>query len=101
MKDLSKGIYSHDEVRSVLHMEKGSREIKFRYDLLNKNEQKKVELSEVVSGEVEFQAFNTIKRTAKFKIKETDEKLSNAITRPSVWGDYGEKTWEDLDGVSE
>ena len=100
MKDLSNGVYSHEEIRSVLHMEKGSREIKFRYDLLNRDEQKKVELTEVISGEISFQAFNTIKRTAKFRIKETNEKIRYARSRTAKWGDYGEITWEDLNGVN-
>lgn len=99
MRDLSNGKYSHEEVRSVLHMEKGSREIKFRYDLLNKEEQKKVELMEVISGSVEFQAFNTIKRTATFKIKETHDKVDSLKNRPATWLDYEEQTWEEMDGV--
>lgn len=96
MKDLTKGKYSHEEVRSILHMEKGSREIKFRYDLLTKEEEKKGEMTEVVSGSVEFQAFNTIKRTATFKIKDTNEKVNIQKNRGAIWGDYEEQTWENM-----
>ena len=96
MRDLSNGRYSHDEVLEVLHSKKGSREIRFRYDLLTKDEEKKLELFDVESGEIEFQAFNTIKRTARFKIKDTNEKIGFNVTRPTKWGDFGESTWENL-----
>lgn len=96
MRDLSIGRYSHEEVLDVLHMKKGSREIRFRYDLLDRYENKKLELLDIESGEIEFQAFNTIKRTARFKIKDTNEKTGYRKTRPTIWEDFGESTWENM-----
>lgn len=63
-------VYTEKELKDMLHAAKGSRRIKFRYDLLDKNERKIRELTNVLSGEVSMNAFNTIKRTAKFSIRE-------------------------------
>jgi len=72
MKDLSQGVYTNKEVIDVLHGKYGTREIKFKYLLLDKNEQPKFELLEVESGSVEMQAFSDIKRTAKFRIRDNE-----------------------------
>lgn len=119
MKDLSTDIYTHEEVVRALHMVEGSREVKFRYDLLNKNEQKIAELNSVVSGEVSMSAFNTIKRTARFRLGEYSPnralnlteidyltnriqpfmliKMPDKVVPQFVPGETIYNTWEDLD----
>lgn len=72
MRDLSTDLYEHQEVIDMLHGKYGTREIRFKYLLLDKNEQPKFELLEVESGSVEMQAFSDIKRTAKFRIRDTE-----------------------------
>lgn len=69
--DLSRNGYSHEQVRDVLHMKHGSRKVRFRYFLLDKNENELAEISHLVeSGSIEQSAFSDIKRTAKFRLKE-------------------------------
>lgn len=92
MKDLSTQQYTHEEIRNMLHMAEGSREIKFRYDLLDKNEHKISEIRDVVSGEVSMSAFNTIKRTARFRMKDYSYKRAVYMT----WEDFGKLEWSDL-----
>ena len=94
MKDLSSQHYSHDEIRKVLHMADGSRTVKFRYDLLDKNEHKISEITNVISGEVSMSAFNTIKRTARFRMKEYSYERANFMT----WAEFGAMEWSDLIG---
>lgn len=64
--------YSDQEIKDMLHAKHGSRFIRFRYDLLDKNEKKIRTLTNVLSGEVSMNAFNTVKRTAKFSIREDE-----------------------------
>lgn len=94
MRDLSTDKYSHEEVYRAFHAADGSRRIAFRYDLLNKEEQKIAELTNVVSGEVSFSAFNTIKRTASFRLKEEVYRRVAYMT----WQEFGKLDWSDLDG---
>lgn len=70
MIPLARDGFTEQEIKDVLHSKRGSRKIRFRYDLLDKNDKKKLELTNVLGGEVTFAAFNDIKRTAKFNIKE-------------------------------
>ncbi|MGC7873915.1 hypothetical protein ACPUYX_20800, partial [Desulfosporosinus sp. SYSU MS00001] len=70
MQSLNIGGYTQQQVMDVLHMKNCSRNIKFRYDLLDKNEIKKSTLSTVVSGEIDMQYMADIKRTAKLKIED-------------------------------
>ena len=71
MIDLSRNGYSHEQVRDLLHMKHGSRKVRFRYFLLDKNENELAEISHLVeSGSIEQSAFSDIKRTAKFKLKD-------------------------------
>jgi len=48
----------------------GTREISFRYDILDKNNVKKGEASNIVDGKISFNAFANIHRTATFKLRE-------------------------------
>ncbi|KAB2380200.1 hypothetical protein [Bacillus toyonensis] len=48
----------------------GTREISFRYDILDKNNNKKGEASNIVDGKISFNAFSSIHRTASFKLRE-------------------------------
>lgn len=73
MLDLAIGGYSKEDVINQLHAKNGVREIKFRYDLLNKNEMKVGELSATPSGnQITFDSLAEIKRVAKFNFKETE-----------------------------
>lgn len=65
--------YTDRQILDMLFAKSGSRKIKFRYDLLDKNNQKITELKCVMSGEVSFNSLAEIKRTAKFKIKEDEQ----------------------------
>lgn len=70
MQNIARGGYSREEILDVLHSRDGARNVRFRYDLYDKNGVFKKTLDTVLSGEVSMSAFSTIKRTAKFKIKE-------------------------------
>lgn len=72
MIDLSRDGYTHEQVRNVLHMRHGSRQVRFRYFLLDKNDFELAEITEnMLGGTIEQNAFSEIKRTAKFRMKET------------------------------
>lgn len=62
--------YSQQEIIDALHGKHGNRQIRFRYDLLDKNDNKIKELDSVVDGEVSMASLSSIKRTARFKIKD-------------------------------
>jgi hypothetical protein len=70
MQNIERVGYSREEILDVLHSKNSTRNVRFRYDLLDKNGVFKRTLDTVLSGEVSMSAFSTIKRTAKFKIKE-------------------------------
>ena len=70
MQNIERGGYSREEILDVLHSKNGTRKVRFRYDLLDKDGYYKKTLDTVLSGEVSMSALSTIKRTAKFKIKE-------------------------------
>lgn len=70
MLPLERNGYSAEEVRAALLAANGPRVVRFRYDLLDKDLIYKGTLSNVLEGEVNFQALATIKRTASFKIRE-------------------------------
>lgn len=86
MIDLSRNGYSHEQVKEVLHMVRGSRQIRFRYFLLDKNENEIGEISHLVeSGNIENQAFAEIKRTAKFRLKDSRFIDNNGEEREINW----------------
>ncbi|WYD68250.1 hypothetical protein [Bacillus phage PK1] len=94
MESLARNGYTEEQVRDMLHMKYGSRVVKFRYDILDRFERKKGELSRVISGEVSMSAFATIKRTAKFTLEEENfEKM-----RYYTWQDLDNKTWSEEGG---
>jgi len=68
MQPLAQGIYTADQVKAVLHS--ASREIRFRYDLLDGTNVFKRTLTNVLSGHVENNTFADIKRTAKFTLQD-------------------------------
>jgi hypothetical protein len=70
MQTIERGGYSREEILAVLHGRDSARNVRFRYDLLDKNEYYKKTLETVEGGEVSMSAFSTIKRTAKFRVKE-------------------------------
>lgn len=66
MKDLSMQGLTHEQVYHALHAKNGTRQVKFRYDLIRNG----VKISEVdvLSASVSFNKDNTIKRTARFDL---------------------------------
>ncbi|MEH7114514.1 GH25 family lysozyme [Neobacillus niacini] len=64
--------YTKEDVMNMLYGRTGSRFVKFRFDLLDRNENKIGELLNVESSDISMNAFNTIKRTANFRIRETE-----------------------------
>ncbi|WP_153124689.1 hypothetical protein [Peribacillus tepidiphilus] len=65
--------YSRQEIINVLHGKYGQRHFKFRYELLDKDDRKIGELDTVESGEVSMASLSSIKRTAKFQLKDRGE----------------------------
>ena len=73
MQEIAQGQYSKDEIIKMLHSP--SRVIKFRYDLLDRNDKKIGKLDSVLNGEITMNSLAiNIKRTGKFKIKESEFK---------------------------
>lgn len=70
MQSLEQKGYTRQQVIDALQMKAGSRQIKFRYDLLDKNDNYIKTLNTVIDGEVSMSAFADIKRTARFTVKE-------------------------------
>lgn len=71
MQIIEQGGYTRQQIIDALHAKHASRLIKFRYDLLNRQEIKIGTLDNVVSGEVSMASLATdIKRTARFYMKE-------------------------------
>lgn len=81
MKDISRNGYSTDEIMAVLLGKFGSREIGFRYDLLDENENKKDELYEVTSGKIDMSALSDIKRTATFSLREETVTIDEVVEK--------------------
>ncbi|WP_031405257.1 hypothetical protein [Geobacillus vulcani] len=73
MLSLSNYPYSKQEIVDTIHGKYGQRHFKFRYDLLNKNDQKIGELDSVIDGEVSMASLDSIKRTARFRLKDRGE----------------------------
>jgi len=71
MQIIEQGGYTRQQIIDMLHAKHSSRMIKFRYDLLNRQEIKIGTLDNVVSGEVSMASLATdIKRTARFFMKD-------------------------------
>jgi hypothetical protein len=70
MQKLEQGIYTRQQVIDVLHAKYAARQVKFRYDLLDKNDIKKVTLQTVESGEIQMSSLSEIKRTARFRLRD-------------------------------
>lgn len=70
MLSLERNGYTRQEVIDVLHGKYSPRNIRFRYDLLDKNDNKVSTLDCVESGEVSMASLSSIKRTARFSLKD-------------------------------
>lgn len=92
--DLSQKGYSHKRVLDTLRMVHGSRNIRFRYDLLDQEHNKIRELQTVSSGSIRMDAFSSIKRTGKFQMKDESYEISGYYT----WQSMNDKSWRDLSG---
>lgn len=74
MQIIEQGGYTRQQIIDALHAKHASRVIKFRYDLLNRQEIKIGTLDNVVSGEVSMASLATeIKRAARFYMKENKD----------------------------
>jgi hypothetical protein len=73
MLSLTNYPYSRQEIIDALHGKYGQRHFKFRYDLLDKDDRKIGELDTVESGEVSMASLDSIKRTARFRLKDRGE----------------------------
>lgn len=92
MQSLERNGYSEQEIRDMLLLKSGSRIVRFRYDLLDKEENKKGELNRVSGGSVSMSAFSNIKRTAKFTLE--DEKIETRAY--FTWQDMSDKKWSEI-----
>ncbi|MBM6648998.1 hypothetical protein [Bacillus sp. RIT 809] len=70
MIDLARNGYTSAEIKSALHGAKGTRSVSFRYELLDKNNNFKMELFNVKDASIDYGVFNDIRRTAKFDIQD-------------------------------
>jgi hypothetical protein len=98
MQTIGRGGYSREEVLSVLHGRESARNVRFRYDLLDKDEYFKSTLETVESGEVSMSAFSTIKRTAKFRVKERiapESKATGSESFSDVFGSGSGNRWDE------
>lgn len=74
MQIIEQGGYTRQQIIDVLHAKNTSRVIKFRYDLLNRQEIRIGTLDNVVSGEVSMSSLATdIKRTARLNMKDNKD----------------------------
>lgn len=67
--NLSRNGFTHTQIVAALHA--ANRKIAFRYELLDKDNRRKRDLTNVISGEVSLSSLAQIKRTAKFSMTET------------------------------
>lgn len=70
MQSLERNCYTKKEVKDVLHSKRGPRKLRFRYDLLDKDNQYIKTLNNVLAGEVSMNSLAEIKRTARFSLKD-------------------------------
>lgn len=69
--DLSRDGYSHEAVKTVLHS--SNAQIGFRYELLDKENRRKRDLTNVVSADINQSMLAQIKRTAQFNLIENED----------------------------
>lgn len=70
MQPLARDGFTAEQVKAAIHMAGGSRKIDFRYELLDKNDNVIGKLDNVIDGEISMDSLASIKRTAKFKLKD-------------------------------
>jgi hypothetical protein len=70
MQPLARNGFTAEQVKAAIHMASGSRKIDFRYELLDNNENVIGELDNVIDGEISMDSLASIKRTAKFQLKD-------------------------------
>lgn len=110
MKDFSTGEFTHDEIYDALHGKSGTRQIKFRYDLIRDG----VSIGHlpVISASVLYNKENSVRRTARFTMREDERvnwltdrikpymliRMPDGIRQESkpveTWGDLAAYTWE-------
>ena len=80
MLSLAQGAYTSQQVRDILHARTGSREVRFRYALLNKYDVEIGTLSSVMEGSVSQDSLAEITRTARFEMAENEALDINWLT---------------------
>lgn len=73
MQQLAQKGYTREQVKNMLHAKNNTRNIKFKYILLDSNNSIKTELNNVIDAEINFKSLANIKRAGKFLIKESDD----------------------------
>ncbi len=112
MKDFSTGEFGHKEIYDALHGRNGTRQIKFRYDLIRDGVS--IGSLPVTKASVQYNKENSIRRTARFSLREdthinwlTDRikpymliRMPDGIRQYSkrleTWEDLSEYTWEGI-----
>ena len=92
MKDISRSGYTSAEIWDELLLKRGTNTIDFRFDVLNAEGQKLAEIDTVEGGNVEFAAFDAIKR----KMKITMQRPSFESHSYMTWADNSNREWSDL-----
>lgn len=110
MKDFSTNEFSHKEIYKALNGRNGTRQIKFRYDLIRNG----VAIGHlpIIEASVQYNKENSIRRTARFSLREdkrinwlTDRikpymmlRMADGVRQSSkpveTWGDISIYTWE-------
>ncbi|ESU71179.1 hypothetical protein T260_15150 [Geobacillus thermopakistaniensis] len=70
MQPLARDGFTAEQVKAAIHMAGGSRKIDFRYELLDKNDNVIGDLNNVIDAEISMDSLASIKRTAKFRLKD-------------------------------
>ena len=83
---VNRGGYTDEQITQVLRDFNGSREVDFRYDLLNMDEIKIGELEGITSARISYSDFRVIKRSVTFELDEHFRKDINFLTdRVQPW----------------
>ena len=73
MQRIGQGKYARQEIIEQLHFKHGTNLVRFRYDLLSRDEKKIGTLDTVRNGTVSMAALAQIKRTARFALQDTGD----------------------------
>lgn len=110
MESLARGGFTAEEVKWALHAP--NRRIRFRYNLLDSDDNFIRELRNVTNGVVSLRAGADIKRTAQFELKEEkgisidylndriqpafELQMTKKVVNSVTWDEIGSKKWSEL-----